>query len=107
MTKKIDIAKARFINESGVEFDDITCKTFLRYNFPNGQSIEIQDPVYMATLPTGENLVYDAEEISYKIRPSKSWWKTWGTRTGCANFVKDDIRAQAGFLDGGVQQINS
>lgn len=105
LTRKIQKAMSNFQNGiPDLEFNDITCKEKLQYNFPNGTSLKIEDPIYMATLPSGENLVYDANEVSYKIRPSIGWSKTWTTREGCDNFVPEDISAQK---QTGVQAINS
>lgn len=110
MTKSIDKAKENFINKSGVEFTDVTCKSRIIYNFPTGQSVDIKNPVYMATLPTGVNLVYDADGMCYKIRPAIGWWKTWETRSGCAHFIREDVVAQTDLLNTNsskVTQINS
>lgn len=84
----IEKAKAKFKNETDFEFTDITCEEFREYHFPNGESLMIEDPVYLCMLETGENLLYTASGKCYKIRPSLSWYRVWKARAGCAHFVK-------------------
>ena len=102
---------ATFNNATNLNFMDVTCKEYLNYNFPNGQSLKINSPIYMCILDTGVNLVWDESGMSYKIKPSIGWWKSWETRKGCAHFVNTDVVLQvspeASNINKSVEQLNS
>jgi hypothetical protein len=76
-----------FINESGLNFVDISTEQFRVYTWPNGSEVIINLPKKLNVAKSGGHRIFDAEEFSHYI-PS-GWihlkWKVWN---GCPNFVK-------------------
>jgi len=89
MSKELAIKKFR--NTTNVEFENISGKKMIEYHFPNGSHITIQKPIYIAILPTGENLIYDQSENCYKIRPKIGWWKKWTVTEDHPHFTTIDV----------------
>lgn len=80
-----------FINETDIEFTNISNKMILEYHFTNGSHITIRKPIFLAILPNGVNLIYDYSQNCYKIRPKVGWWKKWQVKEGTPHFTKVDV----------------
>lgn len=75
-----------FINESGLEFTDISSEGSRVYTFPNG-SVTILRPLYLNVSPSGGHRVFSIDGLSWYIPPG--WISlTWKARKGKPNFVK-------------------
>ena len=77
-----------FINESGLEFCDISSETGREYGFPNGQKLYIGQPLYLNVSKSGGHRLYTKDGWSYYIHPREGWWITWRVKDGAPNFVK-------------------
>jgi hypothetical protein len=79
-------SKPVFINESGLEFTDVTSEEFRTYDFPESGSITVKNPIYLNVSKNGHRL-FDEEGISHYI---PFGWRHlyWKTKVGKANFVK-------------------
>lgn len=86
-----DTVLNEFINNTDIKFTDVSGKKTLEYHFPNGSHVTIQKPIYLAILPTGENLIYDSSKTCYKIRPKIGWWKSWKVYDGHPHFTEIDV----------------
>lgn len=89
---KIEERKAEFKCDNNLleYFEDVSNKIYIEYHFPNGSHITIKEPLYLAILETGENLICDSELTCYKIRPKIGWWKTWKVKKGEKHFTNID-----------------
>jgi hypothetical protein len=77
-----------FINESGLEFTDISSESFREYHFSNGRLLKIFKPLFLHVSKSGGHRVFDDDGISYYIQPSEGWFITWQVDPGKPNFVK-------------------
>ena len=77
-----------FINESGLEFTDISSEKFRRYTFSDGRIVHIDNPLFLHVSKSGGHRVFSEEGVSYYIQPSEGWFINWVARKGKPNFVK-------------------
>ena len=77
-----------FINDSNLEFKDISNEKFREYNFPNGESLKIKKPLYLNVSSTGGHRVFSSDGLSWYIQPKEGWYIKWKAFDGKQNFVK-------------------
>lgn len=76
-----------FINESGLEFTDISTEAVRRYHYKGGDTVEIPNPLWLNVSRSGGHRVFDAQGVSHYI--PKGWIElTWVAKPGAAHFVK-------------------
>jgi len=75
-----------FINESGLEFKDISAEAFREYKFPNGQSLVITNPLLINVSASGGHRLFDAQGYSWYVQPKEGWSIKWLAEKGKANF---------------------
>ena len=75
-----------FINESGLDFKDISDETFRDYVFPNGKKLKIKDPVYLHVSKSGGHRLFDGAGFSWYIQLQQSWYIKWFVPYGKPNF---------------------
>ena len=78
----------KFINESGLEFTNISSESVREYNFPNGTKLTIESPMYLNVSKSGGHRVFSSDGWSYYIQPKEGWWVRWCAENGKPNFVK-------------------
>lgn len=78
----------QFINESGLEFIDISSEIYREYNFPNGKQLLINHPLYLHISESGGHRLFTRKGISYYIRVCEGWYIEWEAKPGEPNFVK-------------------
>lgn len=76
-----------FINESGLDFTDISTEAVRRYHYQDGGVEEIVGPLLLNVSRSGGHRIFDENGISHYIR---SGWRriSWIPKPGKANFVK-------------------
>lgn len=85
---KSKLTKEEFINESGLEFKDISSESFREYHFPNGERLFIDAPLFLHASASGGHRLFDAYGVSYYIQPSQGWYIRWQAGEGKPHFVK-------------------
>lgn len=78
----------QFINESGLEFIDISSEIYREYNFPNGKQLLINHPLYLHISESGGHRLFTRNGTSYYIRVCEGWYIEWRAKAGEPNFVK-------------------
>lgn len=80
------LTMACFINESELEFTDISSEEFRTYDFTESGSVTIKNPLYLNVSKNGHRL-FDDDGVSHYIPYG---WRHlyWKARPGKANFVK-------------------
>ncbi len=78
--------KLEFKNESGFNFKDISAETGREYQFPNGETLTIQNPLYLHVSKSGGHRLFDAQGTSWYIQPFEGWSINWKVKEGKANF---------------------
>lgn len=76
-----------FINESGLEFKDISSEEYRVYEWGNFASIRIENPLRLHVSESGGHRIFDAKGVSHYI-PSGWIHIQWKAKEGQANFVK-------------------
>lgn len=77
-----------FLNESGLEFNDISSESKREYIFPNGGKLFIGSPLYLNVSKSGGHRVYAADGWCYYIQPKEGWSIRWKVKEGKPSFVK-------------------
>ena len=77
----------QFINESGLEFSDISSEAWRRYEFPGDVLVTIHGPLLLNVSKTGGHRIWDQAGISHYV-PAGWVHLTWVSRPGSPNFVK-------------------
>ena len=77
-----------FINESGLEFKDISSEKNREYNFITGKKLFIKYPLYLNVSASGGHRIYSANGYCYYIQPKEGWFIKWKPRKGRPSFVK-------------------
>jgi hypothetical protein len=80
------ISKEDFINESGLEFTDISSEKFRRYVYPDGQDLVIDQPLFLHVSKSGHR-VFNAHGQSFFI-PLGWRFIVWEAKEGEPHFVK-------------------
>jgi hypothetical protein len=76
-----------FINESGLEFADISSESYRNYNFPDGVIVHIEYPLKLNVSKSGGHRIFDASGTSHYI-PAGWIHLSWRVKDGSPNFVK-------------------
>ena len=76
-----------FINESGLDFANISTEAVRRYHFKGGDVVEVPGPLLLNVSRSGGHRIFDENGVSHYI--PKGWIElTWVAKIGKANFVK-------------------
>ena len=75
------------INNSGLEFTDISSEEYREYVFLKGETITIEKPTHLHVSESGAHRLLDARGVSHYI-PSGWVWLSWKAKEGQPNFVK-------------------
>jgi hypothetical protein len=76
-----------FINESGLEFTDISSEQFREYAFANDEILRIENPLKLHVSESGGHRIFDAQGNSFYV--PKGWLHLrWQAKEGQPNFVK-------------------
>ena len=86
--KKTTKANEGFINETALEFNDISSEKHREYGFPNGTVLKIEDPLYLNVSPSGGHRLYSDDGYCWYIQPREGWYVKWQVRKGSPSFVK-------------------
>jgi hypothetical protein len=84
MTKK---NKTGFINETTLNFSDISSETEREYTFPNGQKLVIKNPKFLNVSSSGGHRLYAEDNYGYYVKPSEGWFIKWKTKANAPDFV--------------------
>lgn len=76
-----------FINESDLEFTDISSEANRTYNFGNKGFVKINSPAYLNVSSSGGHRIYSRDGQSHYI-PSGWIHLSWTAHKGKPNFVK-------------------
>ena len=76
----------KFINESGLDFKDISAETFREYKFPNGEKLRIINPLFLNVSASGGHRLFDANGFSWYVQPVEGWSISWRVKEGKPNF---------------------
>ena len=79
--------QTQFINESNLEFTDISSEQYRIYEFNNGKTIMIVEPLKLNVSKNGGHRVYDNSGMSHYI-PQGWLHLSWKSKPGKPNFVK-------------------
>jgi hypothetical protein len=80
------MATVEFVNESGLDFTDISSEKYREYLFPNGISIRIEGPQFLNVSKSGGHRILDINQRSHYI-PSGWIHLQWEVFEGEPNFV--------------------
>jgi hypothetical protein len=75
-----------FKNASNLEFCDISSETSRTYEFANGGSVTIKNPLLLHAGKSGSARIFDAQGVSHYI-PAGFCHLHWTVRDGKPNFV--------------------
>jgi hypothetical protein len=75
-----------FINDSGLDFKDISAETFREYEFANGRKLRIDKPLFLNVSASGGHRLFDAYGFSWYVQPVEGWSIKWGVEENKANF---------------------
>lgn len=83
---KSELVKSEFINESGLEFTDISSELYRQYDYID-YAIRLEDPVYLNVSASGGHRVFTADGCSHYLAAG---WRhlSWKAKPGRPNFVK-------------------
>lgn len=80
----------KFINESGLEFKDISSECHREYMmFSENKPLMIDgNPIALNVSKSGGHRLYTSTGWSYYIQPKEGWAIRWKVKDGEPNFVK-------------------
>lgn len=76
-----------FHNMSEHDFTDIDSEEYRTYEWPDGKSVTIKEPLKLSVSKSGGHRLYDAEGVSHYI-PAGWIHLSWRARNGQPNFVR-------------------
>lgn len=77
-----------FINESGLEFTDITSEVGREYiRFETSLKLD-GDPLYLNVSDSGGHRLYTTKGWCYYVQPREGWAIRWKVKKGTPSFVK-------------------
>jgi len=76
-----------FKNDSGLDFSDISSEEYRVYEFSNGKTVHIHNPLRLNVSKSGGHRVFDSNGISHYI-PQGWVHLSWKAREGQPHFVK-------------------
>ena len=77
----------RFINESGLKFDDINSEKTRIYHFSDGNTLVIEKPSKLHVSKSGGHRLYDESNKCYYVAPKWNYIE-WSVKDGAPSFVK-------------------
>ena len=77
----------KFKNESTFDFTDISSEEYRIYEFNNGKTVMITEPLKLSVSKSGGHRIYDNAGISHYI-PQGWLHLSWRSKPGKPNFVK-------------------
>lgn len=77
-----------FLNESGLDFKDISSELERTYTFPNGNTYYIKEPLFLHVSASGGHRLYSADGLCHYVQPREGWAISWKVREGKPSFVK-------------------
>ena len=77
---------SEFINESGLEFIDISSELWREYEFAGGDKVRIEQPLKLHVSDSGGHRLFAADGRSHYI-PAGWVHLTWQSKEGHPNFV--------------------
>lgn len=83
-----DKKNVEFINESDLEFTDISSEKAREYANEKGVFCYIDKPLKLHVSKSGGHRVFTANNECYYVRPDEGWYIRWMAKEGEANFVK-------------------
>ena len=86
--KKTGAPDKGFVNESGLQFQDISSEKKREYTFPNGKKLYIGKPLYLNVSTSGGHRLYAEDNTCYYVQPKEGWYIKWKPRKGKPHFVK-------------------
>ena len=81
------MGKPKFINESGLEFKDISSEWVRVYTFPNGKKLLIKNPTHLNISASGGHRLFDEQGTSWYVQPKEGWSIHWKVEEGKPNFM--------------------
>ena len=75
----------RFINESGLEFVDISSETYREYVFGDKASVRVEEPLFLHVSESGHRIL-DSVGVSHYV-PSGWVHLRWKAKEGSPHFV--------------------
>ena len=79
--------ETKFINQSTFEFTDISSEQYRIYEFSNGKTVMISEPLKLSVSKSGGHRIFDNSGISHYI--PQGWIHiSWRAKDGQPNFVK-------------------
>lgn len=75
-----------FINESGLDFSDISSENSRTYEFPDGSKVTVDNPLKLHASKSGSARIFDAQGVSHYI-PAGFIHLSWTVKDGAPNFV--------------------
>jgi len=86
--KKDEAPNEGFINESKLEFTDISSETNREYiKFTDNLKLE-GDPLYLNVSASGGHRLYTSAGWCYYVQPREGWAIRWKVKKGSPHFVK-------------------
>jgi hypothetical protein len=77
----------QFVNDSDLEFSDISSELWREYQFAGGDTVRIDAPLKLNVSDSGGHRIFDAAGHSHYI--PKGWLHlVWESRDGAPNFVR-------------------
>lgn len=86
--KKHDNPNEGFINETNLEFKDISSEIRREYVFPNGNIYVIDKPLFLHVSQSGGHRLYSEDGYCHYVQPKEGWVVRWKVREGQPSFVK-------------------
>ena len=77
-----------FINETELDFKDISSEKEREYIFPNGNTLYIGKPLYLNVSPSGGHRLYTEDRWCWYVQPKEGWGIKWRVKEGQPSFVK-------------------
>jgi len=79
----------KFINQSGLEFTDISDEYYREYVYPNGKNLIISNPQKLHVGKYNAHKIVDENNKCYYIKPSWQWFE-WEPKPGKTHFNYDN-----------------
>lgn len=77
-----------FINESNLEFSDISSEIHREYCFPNGIRLYIDKPTHLNVSKSGGHRLWTEDGWAYYVQPAQGWWIRWQVKEGKPSFIR-------------------
>jgi len=84
--QQLDRALDNFSCPADLQFMDISNESYRTYDYPDGTSVTIVDPVLLNASPSGGHRLYDLNNTSHYVVPGFVHIH-WRPREGAPNFI--------------------